>query len=487
MKQAITKVRSVKARGFASTVWPHESASLPSFSELYSVASSPEVEKWTIDLRRTLHKNPELMYNEKETSALVCDTLTSLGIRHSTGWGVNTRQEHFPGPGGFGVVAEIGDGQGPCILLRADMDALPLDEETAVPFQSQVQGKMHACGHDAHTSMLLGAARLLAGLQQESRLPPGTVRLVFQPAEEGGAGAKRMVEEGVLSQLPKVERAFGMHLWPTLPSGEIGGRAGPIMSASEKFDLVVKGVGGHAAMPHLAVDPVVCSAALVGQLQSLVSRETSPLDSAVVSVTKFNAGHAYNVIPSEVHLGGTIRCLSEGNLGNLKSSLERVARSTAEAHGCAVTSLSFAPDYYPPTVNDPELWNEFVKPTAAKAVLYSHSRGENSVTEVEPSLAGEDFSFFAREVPSAFLFIGQGGLPKEDAKGGDSDEQQRSSSFSRAPEDDGSSGRLNTAYPLHHPCFAVDESVLARGAALHAFLATQSLGDLLQKQQQRQA
>jgi IAA-amino acid hydrolase len=211
---------------------------------------------------------------------------------------------------------------------RLGQDALPIEEQVEVPFKSTQPGKMHACGHDGHTSMLLGAAKLLSGLEKEGKLDGlGTVRLVFQPAEEGGAGAKRMVEEGALKQAPPVDRMFGMHLWPTLPSGSIGGRAGTILAASDRFEITITGKGGHAAMPHISIDPVVTACAAVTALQTLVSREISPLDSAVLSVTTMNTGgNAYNVIPEQVKLGGTIRSLTEvgiNKVGQRESARER--------------------------------------------------------------------------------------------------------------------------------------------------------------------
>lgn len=434
---------------YPETISPVSSAE--AYNDLYKRATSKELFDFTISLRRELHANPELMYNEIETSALIAETLKDLGVRHTKGWGKNTRQSFWPGPGGTGIVAEIGSGA-PCVALRADMDALPILEETPVPFVSKNEGVMHACGHDGHTAMLLGAARLLRDLENEGRKPNGTVRLIFQPAEEGGAGAKRMCEEGVLSKEPPVERAFGFHLWPTLRSGEIGGRPGTVMAASDTFDFIVRGKGGHAAMPHLTHDPVVCAANMIGSLQTLTSRRTSPLDAAVVSVTKLESdADAYNVIPEIVRIGGTIRALTEEHLLSIRSGLKRMAESMADAHGCGAEDFQFRPDYYPPTVNDEQLWFNFVEKTVPAAITGPHS----TISKVDPCMGAEDFSFYASEVPSAFLFIGQGGSCNENGE------------------------QLKTSFSLHHPCFAIDEKVLATGVALHAHLATSALIDLM--------
>lgn len=225
-------------------------SSLDLLKEIRSQASN--MTDFLVHTRRTLHRSPELMYNEEATSAVVQKILTDLGIPFSTGWAVNKHPDFHPGPGGYGVVADIGTGGEPCVLLRADMDALPIFERTEGidDFKSLHDNKMHACGHDGHTTMLLGAAAILKSMEDSIN---GTVRVMFQPAEEGGAGAKRMNEEGVLDIDPKPSHAFGLHVWPTLPSGVIAGRPGPLMAAAERFEILIAGVGGHAAMPHLTV------------------------------------------------------------------------------------------------------------------------------------------------------------------------------------------------------------------------------------------
>lgn len=285
--------------------------------------------------RRTLHQTPELMFQEEQTSAAVQDVLQQLGISFTTGWSVNTNPHVYPGPGGYGVVADIGTGEAPCVLLRADMDALPIREQTAVDFRSQRDNCMHACGHDGHTTMLLGAAAILQSVRDAI---PGTVRLVFQPAEEGGAGAKRMREEGVLDMEPKPQHAFGMHLWPTLPSGTIAGRPGPLLAAAERFEIVVQGVGGHAAMPHLTVDPVVTASAMVMNLQTIVSRSISPLQAGVCTISKIESGEgAFNVIPSSALLRGTVRALSTETLLQLRDRVQHIVDFTAATYGCNAT------------------------------------------------------------------------------------------------------------------------------------------------------
>lgn len=400
-----------------------------------------------VDTRRTLHRHPELMYQEEVTSKVVQNTLRELDIEFTTGWAINTNPDVHPGPGGYGVVADIGTGKEPCILLRADMDALPIMEQTDVDFKSEQPNKMHACGHDGHTTMLLGAARILKGMEKSLN---GTVRLVFQPAEEGGAGAKRMREEGVLTQHPKPSLAMGMHVWPTLPSGVVAARPGPLLAACERFELKLQGVGGHAAMPHLVTDPIVTAASIIMNLQSIVSRNTSPLEAGVCSITKVQAGSAFNIIPDSAIIWGTIRALSTQTLLELRNRVQHIAETTAMAYGCNAT-IKYSPDYYPPTVNDPALFESFSKEVGA---LVSE---EGVLRETEPTMGAEDFSFFAESIPSTFYLLGQG------------------------------SGQVPpTNYGLHHPQFALDESVLTRGVELHVNWAIRALKKLAENGDKRQ-
>ena len=265
----------------------------------------------------------------------------------------------------------------PCVLLRADMDALPIFERTVGigDFISRNDNKMHACGHDGHTTMLLGAASVLKNMEDSIN---GTVRIMFQPAEEGGAGAKRMREEGILEKDPKPQHAFGLHVWPTLPSGVIAGRPGPLLAACERFEILIAGVGGHAAMPHLTVDPIVTASAIIMNLQTIVSRNVSPLESGVCSITKIEAGEAFNIIPASALLRGTIRALSTETLLSLRDRVQHIVETTAAVYGCNVT-IVYSPDYYPPTVNDPELYETFSKHVGALVA------DDGVVIETEPS------------------------------------------------------------------------------------------------------
>ncbi len=426
-----------------------------------------------VSIRRLLHRYPELMFQEKITSQIVQKILDEMGIdNYSTGWGKNIysnyhnrplvegqQEENFDG-GGFGIVADIGSGESPCVLLRADMDALPLVERTPLPpdvanrdhFRSHHHGKMHACGHDAHMTMLLGAIYLFRSLSTkdgngETVYPfPGTIRVIFQPAEEGGAGAKRMTQEGVLTAHPAPSYAFAMDVWPTLPSGKIGFRSGPMLGSADMFTLIIEGVGGHAAFPHLVKDPIVASAAIIMNLQTLVSRGLNPIESGVVSVSYLESGDgAHNVIPSKAIIRGTIRALSDEALMQLKDGLVHIASKTADAHGCKLFSSEFSRDHYPVTMNDVDLFQ------FASRVGGIVADGQ-MVTDVDPTMGAEDFAFIAQRVPSAFFFLGQGGRDQTN------DEY-----------------RVPTNLGLHHPEFNLDEEVMSKGVELFVNLALRSL------------
>lgn len=405
-----------------------------------------DIVKW----RRELHRTPEVMYQEHKTSQLIQRALQELGISFTTGWSKNIRQDRIPGPGGTGVVAEIGSGKPPIVALRTDIDALPILEETPVPFRSENPGRMHACGHDGHASMLLGAGKLL---QQSAHNLAGTVRLIFQPAEEGGAGAKRMVEEGVLDN---VTRIFGMHLWPALPTGSIGGRAGTLMAAGDFFEFRIEGKGAHGAMPHQGIDPITAAAAVIQSLQTVVSREVDPQESAVVSVTKVLAGDAFNVIPAAATIGGTIRAMTTEGLDLLRKRILEITQSVAAAHRCTVSDAKFMPDPFSPTVNDEMLWQWIASPEGG---IFGSTKGPKMHWNINPTMGGEDFSFFAEKVPGAFIFLGQG-------------------SGSDKFEIGANTEHFHTNVSLHSPRFNMDESALDLGAALHTHLALRSLQSL---------
>lgn len=295
------------------------------------VANAEAVSDYVVRIRRELHLIPELMWTESRTSAVVKRELTNMGIAH----------EEIAAPG---VVATIGSGAGPVVALRADMDALPLTEEADIPNErrSQTPGKMHACGHDGHTAMLLGAARVLKAMEGDLK---GTVRLVFQPAEEGGAGARRMLEAGLSAMRPPIGSSFALHNWPypETPSGTVGTRSGTIMAGSGSFEITLTGAGGHAAVPHKNIDVVVCGSATVMALQTIVSRLTDPLKSAVLSTTVFRAGGAAsNVMGDTALLAGTFRALDKDIFDWLHGRIEHVTEATAKAHGCTA-DVNFAP------------------------------------------------------------------------------------------------------------------------------------------------
>ena len=390
--------------------------------QIYEEAKS--LSNWMVDIRRRLHRFPELMYEEVKTSELVRKTLDELEIPYQSPIAET------------GVLATLGTGQEPCVALRADMDALPILEQADVPFRSQIDGKMHACGHDCHTAMLLGAARLL---KSQAAKFPGTVKLLFQPAEEGGGGGKRMTDEQVLES-PQVSKIFGVHVWPRLPIGQVGACKGTMLAAAGQLAIRINGKGGHAAMPHYCVDPVVTAAKLINELQTIVSRELDPLESSVISITTVQGGEAYNVIPQHVELGGTLRALTMDRFGMLKQRVSEIAKHVALANGCQA-DVDFPGIDYPPTINDKAVWQQV-------ATIAGKMLGRQQVQELLPTMGGEDFAFYTAKVPGCFLALGVG----NEVKG--------------------------TTYNVHHPMFKVDEDVLPLGAAMHVCFALGSLNEL---------
>lgn len=336
-------------------------------------------------LRRDLHAHPELAFHEKRTSDKVAEILERLGI---------TVHRDLARTGVVGVL-KLGDSER-AIGLRADMDALPLDELNSFPHRSKHEGRMHACGHDGHTALLLGAAEALA----KTRHFDGTVVFIFQPAEEHEGGGRVMVEEGLFERFP-MDMVFGLHNWPGMAAGSFGVIEGPVMAGADRFEIAITGRGGHAAMPHQAVDVVVAGSALVQALQSLVSRNTDPQDAAVVSVTRFHAGSgADNVLPEKAVLGGTVRSFRPDLQDALEDGLRRVCKGIEVSHQVQV-EMHYERGY-PPTINASE--PTFICREVARQVV-----GEGKVlTHLKPSMGAEDFSYLARVVPACYVWLGNG-------------------------------------------------------------------------------
>jgi amidohydrolase len=337
-----------------------------------------------VEIRRDLHAHPETAFEERRTADVVAARLAALGV------------EVHRGLARTGVVGVLRAGSGRrAIGLRADMDALHVAELNDFGHRSLHAGKMHACGHDGHTAMLLGAARYLA----ETRHFDGTVYFIFQPAEESEGGGEVMVREGLFEQFP-ADVVFGMHNWPGVPVGQFQLRAGPMMAGTNRFEITVTGRGGHAAMPHQSIDPVVAGSALVQALQTLTSRNLSPLDSAVVTVTQFHGGNAWNVIPSEVVIRGTTRAFTPETQDLLEDGMRRICDGVTAAHGCEV-ALRYERNY-PPLVNSGR------EAQVAREVLEGLVGAENVHWDCAPTMAGEDFAFMLQARPGCFVFIGNG-------------------------------------------------------------------------------
>ncbi len=335
--------------------------------------------------RHDIHAHPETAFEEARTAGLVAGLLESFGIAVERG---------IAKTGVIGTLTGASPG-GRAIALRADMDALHIHEKNGFAHRSQNDGRMHACGHDGHTAMLLGAARYLA----ETRNFAGTIHFIFQPAEENEGGARVMVEEGVLARHP-VEAVYGMHNWPELPAGQFAIRPGPMMAAFDIFEITVSGRGAHAAMPHLGIDPIVAAAQIVAGLQTVASRNTHPLEGAVVSVTQIHGGDTWNVIPDNVVLRGTARAFVPAVHDAIEPAIRRIAEGAAASLG-ATARLHYE-RRYPPTVNSPD---ETEAAAAAAAALVG---ADNVKRDMLPSMGAEDFAWFLKEKPGAYIWIGNG-------------------------------------------------------------------------------
>ncbi|EJV69954.1 hydrolase [Bacillus mycoides] len=370
-----------------------------------------------ISIRRHLHEYPELSYEEFETTKAIKNWLKEANITI-----IDSSLE-------TGIIAEIsGNKNGPVVALRADIDALPIQEETDLPYTSKIQGKMHACGHDFHTAAILGAAYLLK--EKEASLN-GTVRFIFQAAEESGNGACKVVEAG---HLKNVQAVFGMHNKPDLPVGTIGIKDGPLMAGVDRFEIEIHGVGTHAAVPDAGVDPIVASSQIVMALQTIVSRNISSSHNAVVSVTNIHSGNTWNVIPEKAILEGTVRTFQAKTREKIPALMERIIKGISDALGVK-TEFRFYPG--PPAVQNDKVLTDFSIQIAEKMNL--------NVISPTPSMAGEDFSFYQQEIPGSFVFMGTSGT-----------------------------------HEWHHPAFTVDEEALPISAEYFALLAEEAIHQLSQ-------
>jgi amidohydrolase len=379
-----------------------------------AIQMQPEIARW----RRHLHEMPELQYDVHKTVAFVTEKLREFGC-----------DEVVTGIGRTGVVGLIkgNKGAGTTIGLRADMDALPITEATNLPHTSKTPGKMHACGHDGHTAMLLGAAKHLA----ETRNFAGSVAVIFQPAEEGGAGGRAMVRDGMMERFG-ISQVYGMHNMPGLDVGKFAIRPGPIMASTDEFTIKVTGRGGHAAMPHRTIDPVFVSAQLVNAFQGIVSRNADPLESLVISVTQFHAGDAQNVIPQKAELGGTVRTLNKDMRDFAETRMKEVAAGIAAAYGAEI-AISYHRNY-------PVTFNHEHETDFAIDIASGLSGAANVDTNTPPVMGGEDFSYMLEARPGAFIFIGNG----------------------------------DTAY-LHHPEYDFNDEIIPHGVSYWVSLAETAL------------
>ena len=378
-------------------------------------ANLEQLNETLISIRRNLHEHPELSYEEFETTKAIKNWLEEKNITI-----INSSLE-------TGVIAEIsGNNSGPLIAIRADIDALPIQEETNLPYASKIHGKMHACGHDFHTAAIIGAAYLLK--EKESSLK-GTVRFIFQPAEESSNGACKVIDAG---HLQNVQAIFGMHNKPDLPVGTIGIKDGPLMAGVDRFEIEIHGVGTHAAVPDAGVDPIVASSQIVMALQTIVSRNISSSHNAVVSVTNIHSGNTWNVIPEKATLEGTVRTFQAETREKIPALMERIIQGVSDALGVK-TEFRFYPG--PPAVHNDTSLTSLSTQVAEKMNL--------NIISPTPSMAGEDFSFYQQEIPGSFVFMG-----------------------------------TNGTHEWHHPAFTVDERALSISAEYFAFLAEKALKQL---------
>ncbi len=372
---------------------------------------SHQIEPDLIRMRRHFHMYPETMYEEEETATFIEHELKKIGyspVRIA----------------GTGVTAILkGAKEGKTIALRADMDALNIIEKNEFEYKSKTKGKMHACGHDAHMACLLGAAHIIWKYKEFLH---GSVRIIFQPADEGGAGAFKMINEGVLDD---VDEIFGLHVWSPLESGKIGIRSGAMMASADIFEIRIKGKGGHAAFPHLSIDPSAIVPDIYNAFQKIITREIDPLENAVISIPVFKGSNAHNIIPSNFSLKGTLRTLNPTIRDYILKRMQEILKGYSEAWRCTAKFKLIEPSY-PTVVNDIELTEEISQ-------ILSHI---GSIETISPSMAGEDFAFYQQKVKGVFIFLGIRNNEKE------------------------------IIYPHHHPKFNVDESVLWRGAAIYSIL-----------------
>lgn len=372
-----------------------------------------------IQTRRALHRIPEPAYTESKTAEYVANCLEQLGLDVTTGIAR------------FGVLGlQAFPESGKTLMLRSELDALPVQEATGLPFASSHEGAMHACGHDGHMAMVLGAATVLSELSDQLS---GHIKFVFQPAEEGPGGAKPMIDEGVMDN-PSVDYALGCHLWPGVDEGRVGVRAGALMAAMDRFDLTIKGKGGHGAMPHLCIDALDVGTQIVNSLQRIVSRHMNPLNPTVITIGEFKAGTAFNIIPEMAHLSGTTRTFDTKIWESWAKRIDTVVKGVCQAMGAAY-DLEYQPGY-PVTVNDPWM-AEAIKAIAASVV------GPENVVVPEPTMGGEDMSFFLERSKGCFFFLGVG---------------------------------RDGCAPLHNPRFDFNEEVLLTGVEIYCRSAMKLLG-----------